>query len=67
MRAARDRRGLACALMHVLFRDGHADREYLERYTDCPAELESHLATRTPEWASAITGVRPRRSRRSRE
>ena len=48
---------LACALMHVLFRDGHADREYLERYTDCPAELESHLATRTPEWASAITGV----------
>ena len=48
---------LACALMHVLFRDGHADREYLERYTDCPSELESHLATRTPEWASAITGV----------
>jgi len=48
---------LACALMHVLFRDGHADREYLERYTDCPADLESHLATRTPEWASAITGV----------
>ena len=29
----------------------------LERYTDCPAELESHLAERTPEWASAITGV----------
>ena len=48
---------LVCALMHVLFRDGHADREYLARYTDCPAELESHLATRTPEWASAITGV----------
>ena len=48
---------LACALMHVLFRDGHADREYLERYTDCPAELESHLANKTPEWASTITGV----------
>ena len=48
---------LACALMHVLFRDGHADREYLHRYTDCPAELEAHLADRTPEWASAITGV----------
>ena len=48
---------LACALMHVLFRDGHADREYLGRYTDRPAELESHLAEKTPGWASAITGV----------
>jgi anaerobic selenocysteine-containing dehydrogenase len=24
---------LACAVMHVLFRDGIADREYLARYT----------------------------------
>ena len=48
---------LACALMHVLFRDGYADREYLERYTDCPAQFEAHLADKTPEWASAITGV----------
>jgi anaerobic selenocysteine-containing dehydrogenase len=47
----------ACGVMHVLFRDGHADRAYLERYTDCPEELEAHLATRTPEWASAICGV----------
>jgi len=47
----------ACAVMHVLFREGYADRDYLERYTDCPAELEAHLATRTPEWASAISGV----------
>ena len=48
---------LACAVMHVLFRDGYANREYLERYTDCPAELEEHLADRSPEWAQAITGV----------
>ena len=48
---------LACAVMHVLFRDGYADRGYLEQYTDCPAELERHLATRTPAWASAITGL----------
>jgi len=48
---------LACAVMHVLFRDGHADRDYLAKYTDAPAELEAHLATRTPEWASAITGL----------
>ena len=44
----------ACGVMHVLFREGFADRAYMERYTDCPAELEAHLATRTPEWASSI-------------
>ncbi|HET7714967.1 MAG TPA: molybdopterin oxidoreductase family protein [Bauldia sp.] len=49
---------LACAVMHVLFRDGHADREYLERYTDVPHELETHLRARTPEWAAAITGLK---------
>ncbi|WP_430512211.1 molybdopterin-dependent oxidoreductase [Pannonibacter phragmitetus] len=48
---------LACAIMHVLFRDGLADRDYLARYTDCPDELEAHLVSRTPEWAEAITGV----------
>jgi anaerobic selenocysteine-containing dehydrogenase len=48
---------LACAAMHVAFRDGWADREYLEKFTDCPAELEAHLQSRGPEWASAITGV----------
>ncbi|MEN5081748.1 molybdopterin oxidoreductase family protein [Bosea sp. TWI1241] len=48
---------LACAVMHVLFRDGHADRAYLAEFADAPAELEAHLATRTPEWASAITGL----------
>jgi anaerobic selenocysteine-containing dehydrogenase len=48
---------LACAVMHVLFRDGHADRDYLARHTDAPDELEAHLASRTPEWAAAITGL----------
>ena len=47
----------ACAVMHVLFREGYADRDYMARYTDCPGELEAHLATRTPQWASAISGV----------
>ena len=47
----------ACAVMHVLFRDGLADWDYLKRYTDDPKGLEAHLATRTPEWASAITGL----------
>ncbi len=48
---------LACAVMHVLFRDGYANRGYLEQYTDCPHELEAHLKTRTPAWAEAICGV----------
>ena len=52
---------LASAVMHVLFRDGLANWPYLEKYTDCPHELETHLGTRTPEWAAAITGLAPDR------
>ncbi|MEO9190586.1 MAG: molybdopterin-dependent oxidoreductase, partial [Acetobacteraceae bacterium] len=48
---------LACALMHIAFRDGWADREYMATHADCPEELEAHLATRGPEWASGITGL----------
>jgi anaerobic selenocysteine-containing dehydrogenase len=48
---------LACAVMHCLFRDGKADWDYLERYTDAPRELEAHLKTRDPAWASNITGT----------
>jgi anaerobic selenocysteine-containing dehydrogenase len=48
---------LACAMMHVLFRDGYADRDYMRTHADVPAELEAHLATRTPQWAAAITGL----------
>ena len=47
---------LACAVMHCLFRDGEADWDYLDRYTDAPRELVEHLRTRTPEWAAALTG-----------
>jgi len=48
---------LACGVMHVLFAEGLADRDYLARYTDHPAGLERHLRSRTPEWAAAITGL----------
>ena len=48
---------LACAVMHIAFRDGHADRDYLATYSDDPAGLEAHLAGRTPQWAAAITGL----------
>jgi anaerobic selenocysteine-containing dehydrogenase len=47
----------ACGVMHVLFRDGFADRDYLARYTDCSSAFEAHLASRTPQWASSISGV----------
>jgi anaerobic selenocysteine-containing dehydrogenase len=48
---------LACAAMHIAFRDGYADRDYMAKYADDPAGLEAHLRTRTPEWAAAITGL----------
>src|SRR6186713_2746488 len=48
---------LACAVMHCLFRDGKADWDYLEKYTDAPRELEAHLRSRDPHWAAAITGA----------
>ncbi len=49
---------LAAAVLHVLFRDGHADRAYLARHAEDTAALEAHLVSRTPEWAAAITGLR---------
>jgi anaerobic selenocysteine-containing dehydrogenase len=48
---------LACGVMHVLFREGLADRAYMARYADDPAGFEAHLQTRTPEWAASICGV----------
>ena len=48
---------LACAIMHVAFRDGYADRAYMAKFADDPDGLEAHLKTKTPEWASSITGL----------
>ncbi len=48
---------LALAVMHVLLRDGLADREYLARFTDFDADVERHIASRTPAWAAGITGL----------
>ncbi len=47
----------ALATMHVLLRDGLADRDFLARMTDFDAEVEAHIRSRTPEWAAAITGL----------
>ena len=48
---------LALAMMHVLLKEGFADREYLARHTDFGADIEAHLADKTPQWAAAITGL----------
>ena len=48
---------LACAVMHILFKEGYADRAYMARYTDDPRGLEAHVATRGPGWAASITGL----------
>src|ERR1700758_5637338 len=47
---------LACAVMHCLFRDGKQDRDFLARWSDAPDALEAHVRSRSPQWASAITG-----------
>ena len=48
---------LACAMIHVLLREGLADRDYLARLTDWSPEVERHFEAKTPEWAAAITGL----------
>ncbi|MGE0425328.1 MAG: molybdopterin oxidoreductase family protein [Reyranellaceae bacterium] len=48
---------LAVAVMHVLFKEGFADWDYMRKYADCPDDLVKHVATRTPEWAEKITGI----------
>ncbi|MGA0929873.1 MAG: molybdopterin-dependent oxidoreductase [bacterium] len=48
---------LACAVMHILFRDGLADWDYLNKYSDDPQGLKEHLQLRTPAWAASITGL----------
>ncbi|MBH68339.1 MAG: dehydrogenase [Rhodospirillaceae bacterium] len=49
---------VAAAIMHVLFRDGFADKAYMQKYTDNWQELERHLRKKTPSWAETISGVK---------
>ena len=48
---------LACAVMHVLFRDGFADRDYMAEFTNDADALEQHVQSRDPAWAAEISGV----------
>jgi anaerobic selenocysteine-containing dehydrogenase len=48
---------LAFALLHVLVRDGMADRAFLADHATGFDELEPALAACTPEWGERTTGV----------
>jgi anaerobic selenocysteine-containing dehydrogenase len=48
---------LAFAMLHVIARDGLADRELLEQHAIGWDELEPRLEPCTPEWAEPVTGV----------
>jgi anaerobic selenocysteine-containing dehydrogenase len=48
---------LMLAMMHVLIRDGLADREWVQAHTVGFDELADHVASWTPAAAAAITGV----------
>ncbi len=51
---------LACAVIHVLLKEGFADEAYLAKYTDFTAETAEHYASKTPAWAAEITGLTER-------
>jgi anaerobic selenocysteine-containing dehydrogenase len=48
---------LALGMMHILFRDGLTDDQFLKRYTIGHQELREHAATYPPELVSEITGI----------
>jgi len=48
---------LAAAVIHVLFAEGFADRDYMAKYADDPAGLEAHVRSKTPEWGESVTGI----------
>ena len=48
---------VACALMHLLFKNQKIDRDYLDHYAQPTANLEKHLHSRNPLWAEQISGV----------
>ena len=48
---------LACAVMHVLLSESLVDLDYLANYTDFDPDIRLHLESKTPQWASEITGL----------
>jgi anaerobic selenocysteine-containing dehydrogenase len=48
---------LALAMMHVIVAEGLWDRGFVARHTTGFEALTAHVATHTPAWAAAVTGV----------
>ncbi|MEM8840812.1 MAG: molybdopterin-dependent oxidoreductase [Pseudomonadota bacterium] len=48
---------LALAMMHVIVRDGLFDPAFVADHTQGFDQLRSHVADKSPKWASAATGV----------
>ncbi len=48
---------LAMAVINSIIEQGLVDQDYVDNYTEGYAELAARAASRTPEWAEAITGV----------
>jgi anaerobic selenocysteine-containing dehydrogenase len=48
---------LALAMMHVIIADGLHDADYVAAHTAGFDELADHVASATPEWAEAETGI----------
>ena len=49
---------LALGVMHVLFREGLHDQDYLDRYTEGAPELQERAREWTPARTAAVTGLR---------
>jgi thiosulfate reductase/polysulfide reductase chain A len=50
---------LLLAWMNVLVEEKLYDADYVAKHAEGFAELAAHVADKTPEWAYAITGVKP--------
>jgi len=50
---------LLLAWMHVIIAEKRYDADYIDKYATGFDELKRHVADKTPEWAYAITGIRP--------
>ncbi|NKB56408.1 MAG: molybdopterin-dependent oxidoreductase [Alphaproteobacteria bacterium] len=48
---------LALAMMQMILDEGLADEDYLSEFTDFDDDVRAHLATKTPDWAAAVTGL----------
>ncbi len=48
---------LAMAMMHTIIEQGLQDQDYVDNYTEGYDALAERVKTRTPEWATEITGI----------